>query len=163
MHVICPLQAAPAPSVGPQVSLYHSVYCSVWKSISACLPSAVGQFCIALQHRSLCFTQDTPTGKLALIDMLHPVQQDMVESRERVLDHWCYKIFQKGAVTACQHKSRPAQYIVTKCHVILLPIALKCPNSQHNSKHCGLTQCFILEVKMSQNLSIYDNSALFIV
>lgn len=89
--------ASPAGTLG---------YCSVWKSICACLSSPVGQFCITLQHRSLCFTQDAPTGKLAVIDMLHLVWQDMIQSREHVLNHWCSKNFHKGAVTACQHKSR---------------------------------------------------------
>lgn len=127
-------------------------YCSAWKSICACLPSAVEQFCTAPQHRNLCFTQDTLTGKLAVIDMLHPVWQDMIQSREHVLDHWCSKTFHKGAVTACQHKSRPSTVLSYQVSWHSLPCCPEMPKLliYMVAQQTFCSPRFILKVKISQ-------------
>lgn len=47
------------------------------------------------------------------------------------------------------------------CHVILFPFAFKCPN--YSAEIIIFLPGFILKVKMSQSLNIYDYSTLFLV
>lgn len=50
---------------------------------------------------------------------------------------------------------------VAMCHVILFPFAFKCPN--YSAEIIIFLPGFILKVKMSQSLNIYDYSTLFLV